>query len=140
MMATTSRVRASGFANGWPYQPSTTCGPETPMPSTTRPPDRWSRVSACMAIEAGVRPDICTMLVPSLSREVCRPHHASGVNASEPHASAVKTASKPRASASPTSSSTPVGGCAPQYPSCSPSFTTTTLASRSGPGPTEPGS
>ena len=32
MMSTTSRVRASGLANGWPYQPSTTCGPLTPMP------------------------------------------------------------------------------------------------------------
>ena len=32
-----SRIRASGLANGWPYQPSTTCGPETPRPRITRP-------------------------------------------------------------------------------------------------------
>ena len=33
-----SRVRASGLANGCPYQPSTTCGPETPSPRISRPP------------------------------------------------------------------------------------------------------
>ena len=113
-MSTTSRVRASGLANGWPYQPSTTCGPLTPMPSTTRPPVRWSRVSACIAMEVGVRPDICTIEVPSRTRLVSRPHQASGVNASEPHASAVKSASNPASSAAATSSPTPSGGCAPQ--------------------------
>ena len=35
-----SRVRASGLANGIPYQPSTTCGPETPRPRMKRPPER----------------------------------------------------------------------------------------------------
>ena len=79
-------------------------------------------MSACIAIEVGVRPDICTIDVPSLTRLVRWPHQASGVNASEPQASAVKTASKPQRSASATSSPTPSGGCAPQYPSCSPSF------------------
>src|SRR5207249_3588226 len=57
-MSTTSRVRSSGRANGWPYHPSTTCGPETPKPRITRPWDRWSRVRACIASDAGVRPDI----------------------------------------------------------------------------------
>ena len=109
-MSTTSRVRANGFANGWPYQPSTTCGPETPMPRITRPPERWSRVSACIAIDAGVRPDICTIDVPSRSRLVSRPHQASGVNASLPQASAVNRASKPASSAAATSSPTPSGG------------------------------
>ena len=90
MMSMTSRVRASGLENGAPYQPSTTCGPLTPMPSTTRPPVRWSRVSACIAIDVGLRPDICTIEVPRRTRLVSRPHHASGVNASDPHASAVK--------------------------------------------------
>ncbi len=113
-MSTTSRVRASGLANGWPYQPSTTCGPLTPMPRMTRPPERWSRVSACIAIDAGERPDICTIEVPSLSREVSRPHQASGVNASEPQASAVKIASNPDSSAAATSSAWLAGGCAPQ--------------------------
>ena len=27
-----SRIRASGLANGWPYQPSTTCGPGDAQP------------------------------------------------------------------------------------------------------------
>ena len=35
-----SRVRASGLANGIPYQPSTTCGPDTPRPRMKRPPER----------------------------------------------------------------------------------------------------
>ena len=69
---------------------------------------------ACIAIEVGARPDICTMDVPSRTREVSRPHQARGVNASEPQASAVKIASKPDSSAAATSSATPVGGCAPQ--------------------------
>ncbi len=32
-----SRVRSSGFVNGCPYQPSTTCGPDTPTPRISRP-------------------------------------------------------------------------------------------------------
>ena len=67
-----------------------------------------------MAMLAGERPDICTIDVPSFTRSVSRPHHASGVNASDPHASAVKIASNPDASASATTSATPSGGCAPQ--------------------------
>jgi hypothetical protein len=67
-----------------------------------------------MAIEVGVRPDIWTIDVPSRSREVSRPHHAKGVNASDPQASAVNTASKPDSSAAATSSPRPTGGCAPQ--------------------------
>jgi len=67
-----------------------------------------------MAVDAGVRAEICTMPVASLMREVCAPIHASGVNASEPHASAVHTESKPRRSASCASSTWLVGGCACQ--------------------------
>ncbi len=52
----------------------------------------------------GVRPDICTIEVPSRTREVSRPHHASGVKASDPQASAVKIASNPASSAAATSS------------------------------------
>ena len=114
MMSTTSRVRASGLPNGWPYQPSTTCGPLTPMPRTIRPFERWSRVSACMAMDVGERPDICTIEVPSRTRVVSRPHQASGVNASEPQASAVKIESNPDSSAACTSSAWLVGGCACQ--------------------------
>ena len=65
-----SRIRASGLANGCPYQPSTTCGPDTPSPRISRPPDRWSRVSAAIAVAAGVRAEICTIPVPSLIRSV----------------------------------------------------------------------
>ena len=114
MMSTTSRVRANGLPNGWPYQPSTTCGPLTPMPRITRPPDRWSSVSACIAIDVGERPLIWTIEVPSRTREVSRPHHASGVKASEPQASAVKIASNPDSSAAATSSAWLVGIDAPQ--------------------------
>ena len=84
MMSTTSRVRASGLANGWPYHPSTTCGPDAPSPSSTRPPLRWSSVIADMAVDAGERAEICTTEVPSLMVDVSLPHHAIGVNASDP--------------------------------------------------------
>ena len=36
MISMYSRVRASGLPNGTPCQPSTTCGPEAPMPSRKR--------------------------------------------------------------------------------------------------------
>ena len=60
-----SRVRASGFANGMPYQPSTTCGPDAPMPMIARPPERWSSVIAAIAVAAGCRADSCMIPVPS---------------------------------------------------------------------------
>jgi hypothetical protein len=88
-----SRVRASGLANGCPYQPSTTCGPDTPRPRMKRPPERWSIVMAAIAVAAGCRADICTIAVPSWIRSVCEPHHASGVRQSDPYASAVHTES-----------------------------------------------
>src|SRR6266536_2515898 len=94
-----TRVRASGCANGTPYQPSTTWGPETPRPSMSRPPERWSRVTAAMAVAAGVRALIWITDVPSLIRLVRAPYHANGVSASEPHDSAVQTDSYPRRSA-----------------------------------------
>src|SRR3546814_1254561 len=58
---------------------------------------------------SGLRPDICTIEVPSRRLVVSRPHQASGVRASEPQASAVKSESKPDSSAAATSSATPVG-------------------------------
>ena len=79
-----SRIRASGLANGWPYQPSTTCGPDTPRPRISRPPERWSSVIAAIAVAAGVRAEICTIAVPSFSVWVEAPHQASGISASEP--------------------------------------------------------
>ena len=84
MIARYSRVRASGFSNGIPYQPSTTCGPDTPIPRISRPPERWSRVIAAIAAAVGWRADICRIPVPSFTRSVCEPHQASGVRQSEP--------------------------------------------------------
>ncbi len=83
-MRTYSRVRASGLANGSPYQPSTTCGPDTPSPRMKRPPLRWSIVSAAIAEAVGRRALICMIAVPSRTFFVAEPHHASGVSASEP--------------------------------------------------------
>ncbi len=68
-----SRIRASGLANGWPYQPSTTCGPDTPSPSTIRPPLRWSSDIAAIAVAAGVRAEICMIAVPRRIRCVAAP-------------------------------------------------------------------
>ena len=82
-ISTYSRVRASGLANGWPYQPSTTCGPDTPRPRMKRPPERWSMVIAAIAAAAGWRADICMIAVPSRTFW-WRPHQASGVRTSEP--------------------------------------------------------
>ncbi len=109
-----SRVRASGFSNFIPYQPSTTCGPETPSPSTKRPPERWSSVIADIAVIVGWRAEICVMPVPSLTRLVCAPHQASGVRPSEPYASAVQIESSPSSSAAAIDSTTPCGGPAAQ--------------------------
>ncbi len=39
---------------------------------------------AAMAVAAGVRADIWVMDVPSFTRSVAAPHHASGVKQSEP--------------------------------------------------------
>ena len=136
-MSTYSRVRANGFPNGAPYQPSTTCGPDTPRPSTKRPCERWSRVRACIAQAVGVRAEICTMDVPRRMVEVCAPHHASGPNASLPQDSAVNTVSNPRRSASRIRSRASVGGLAPQYPSVIPSFIRADPSSRTSPSTLE---
>ena len=48
---------------------------------------------ACIAVDVGVRPESCTTAVPSRIVDVCAPHQASGVKASEPHDSAVNTMS-----------------------------------------------
>ena len=56
----------------------------------TRPLERWSRVIACIAVDAGVRAEIWAMPVPRRIFDVWAPIQARGVNTSEPHASAVK--------------------------------------------------
>ena len=114
MISTYSRVRASGLPNGWPYHPSTTCGPDTPRPRIEPAVRQVVERQRGHRARAGVRADSCTIDVPSPIALVRAPHQASGVNASDPHASAAKTESKPDLSASATSSPTPSGGCAPQ--------------------------
>lgn len=79
-----SRVRAIGLPNATPCQPSTTCGPEAPMPSSSRLFDSACRVSAVIAVQAGVRADICMMPVPARMRVVHARIQAVGVTASVP--------------------------------------------------------
>src|SRR5687768_10863983 len=124
MISTYSRVRASGFENGRPYQPSTTCGPLTPMPTHARPSDRPSRVIACIAIAVGVRALIWAIPVQSFTFEVAAATAASGENASELQDSPVQIESKPRLSTNVArSTSSRAGcGCAVQYPNCNPNF------------------
>ena len=83
-MSTYSRVRASGLSKRTPYQPSDTCGPDTPRPSRNRPPERLSRVAAVIAVIAGVRAGIWKMAEPMPIRSVCAATQASTVAASEP--------------------------------------------------------
>ncbi len=71
MISTYSRVRSRGRLDGDPYHPSTTCGPDTPRPRMSRPPERWSSVTAAMAVAVGVRAAIWTTPVPILIRDVC---------------------------------------------------------------------
>ena len=79
-----------------------------------RPPDRWSSVTAAIAVAAGVRAESWTIPVPRRMRSVWAPHQASGVSASEPYASADQTESNPSRSASWIASSAPAGGPADQ--------------------------
>ena len=39
---------------------------------------------AVIAVDAGVRAEICVMAVPSFTRSVCDPHQANGVKQSDP--------------------------------------------------------
>src|SRR6266581_969206 len=55
MIAMYSRVRAKGFPNGTPCQPSTTCGPDGPMPHRKRLPERACKVIAVIAAQVGGR-------------------------------------------------------------------------------------
>jgi hypothetical protein len=92
--------RPTGGGRARRANPSTTCGPDTPSPSSSRPPDSCCSVAAVMAVAAGVLAAICAIAVPSRSREVVAAMKPSGVNASAPHPSAVQSESWPRDSAS----------------------------------------
>src|SRR6266545_2879107 len=65
-------------------QPSTTCGPDGPIPRTKRPVESASSVIAVIAVMAGVRAGICIIAVPTLILVVRASTHAAGVTASEP--------------------------------------------------------
>ena len=56
-----SRVRPIGASNGTPWNPSMTCGPEVPMPSSNRPSETSSRPAAVIASSVGVRLYSCRM-------------------------------------------------------------------------------
>ena len=77
-------MRCSCFANGWPCQPSATCGPDDPIPSSMRPSEIWSSVAAVIAVIAGERPGIWKIAEPSLIVSVCPAIQASTVAASDP--------------------------------------------------------
>lgn len=84
MIAMYSRVRANGLPYGTPCQPSTTCGPDGPMPHKKRFADNACKVIAVIAAQAGVRAGICRMLVPALIVLVCARTQATGDTASVP--------------------------------------------------------
>jgi len=73
-------------------------------------PEGMGTDNAAIAHAVGVRADSWITDVPSRTRRVDEPHHASGVYASDPQASAVNTASKSAASAAATSSAWFSGG------------------------------
>ena len=78
-------MRPTGRAHGCPYQPSTTCGPDSPRPQITRPPPASaSTVAIAIAVAVGVRAEICTIAVPSRMRLVSAARNAKGVIASAP--------------------------------------------------------
>ena len=84
MISTYSRVRCSWRANGWPCQPSATCGPDEPIPRIIRPPEMLSSVAAVMAVMAGVRAGIWKIAEPMRMRSVLAASQASTVAVSEP--------------------------------------------------------
>ena len=65
-----SRIRCTGRSKTTPCQPSITCGPLTPSPSTKRWSDIAERLMAVIATSAGVRVPACMMPVPSRRRVV----------------------------------------------------------------------
>ena len=93
-------MRRSGRSKGTPYQPSDTCGPETPSPSRKRPPDSTSSDAAAIAAAVGWRAGICISPEPSPIRSVRPASSPSTDTASCPQASEIHTESSPSSSAS----------------------------------------
>ena len=104
-----SRVRPSGLPQATPCQPSTTCGPDVPSPSSSRPPESWSSVAAVIAVIAGVRAGICMIAVPIPICSVVAAIQEATVTASAPQASEVQTESKPSRSAAWAIATDPIG-------------------------------
>ena len=101
--ARSPRTRACArraWRTGTPYQPSDTCGPDTPRPSRKRPPERTSSVAAAIAVAAGWRAGICIRPEPSATRSVRPASSPSTETASWPQASEIHTESSPSSSAS----------------------------------------
>ena len=85
--------------NGTPYQPSETCGPETPSPIRNRPPEITSIVAAAIAAPVGGRAGICISAEPRWIRSVRSASTARIETASCPHASDTQSPSIPASSA-----------------------------------------
>ena len=79
-----SRVRPSCWPKRTPCQPSLTCGPDEPMPSSIRPSESWSSVAAVIAVIAGERPGIWKIAEPILIFSVCPAIQPRIVAESEP--------------------------------------------------------
>src|SRR3954470_21003488 len=69
-----SRVRCSCLPKRTPCQPSDTCGPLEPMPSSIRPSESWSRVAAVIAVMAGAPPGVWGIAEPVWGRAGHRRH------------------------------------------------------------------
>jgi hypothetical protein len=80
-----------------------------PRPSSTRPPESWSRVATVIAVIAGVRAGICMIAVPIPICSVVAAIHEATVTASAPQASDVQTEWKPSLSARCASATDPTG-------------------------------
>ena len=108
-MSTYSRVRPRGLPHATPCQPSTTCGPEVPSPSSTRPPESWSSVATVITVIAGERAGICMIAVPIPICSVVAAIQLATVTASAPQASDVHEEWNPSRSASCASATPPFG-------------------------------
>ncbi len=64
-----------------------------PRPRMNRPPDSSLRVTAVIAVIAGVRAGICMIADPTAIRSVRAATHDSTVTTSDPQASAAQTTS-----------------------------------------------
>ncbi len=79
-----SRVRWICLPKRTPCQPSETCGPDEPIPSSMRPSESWSMVAAVIAVIAALRPGIWKIPEPSLIVVVWPASQERIVAASEP--------------------------------------------------------